>query len=132
MPHFSANTATTPIISKKVGALDSSLLSKMSTNTENELLDDGISKEGTHLSKPLSNDDVESKYDEDEPIDDHDIATSSKSTPSEEDIVFIKSFMNIDLCDSYNFDGHMSTSLGELFHVASKLYAPAGSIIPCC
>jgi hypothetical protein len=94
----------------------------MSTNTENELLDDVISKEGTHLS--MSNDDVESKYDGDEPIDDHDIATSSKSTPSEEDIVFTKSFMNIDLYDLYNFDARMSTSLGELFHVASKSYAP--------
>jgi hypothetical protein len=44
-PYFSPNTAS-PVIRKKVGALASSPLSKKSTNTESELLDDDIAKKG--------------------------------------------------------------------------------------
>jgi hypothetical protein len=85
----------------------------MYTNIEDELLDDGTDKEVMpNLSKSLSSDDIESEYDEDELYDKNDIATSSKSTPSEEDIAFTKAFMNIDLYDLDNFDDCMSTSLG--------------------
>jgi hypothetical protein len=88
-------------------------------------LDDGANKERTYnLSNSLSNNDIESEYDEGELDDENDIVTSSKSTPCEEDISFTKYFMNIDLDDLDNFGACISTSLGELVHVASKSYAP--------
>jgi hypothetical protein len=125
-PHFSPNAATTPVTRKKTTVLPSSPLSRMSTSTEHDLLDVGKDKEGTpDLSKSVSNDDIESEYDEDELYDENDIATSSKSTPSEEDIAFSEAFMNLDLDDLDKFDASMSTSLGELFPVASKMDAPA-------
>lgn len=98
----------------------------MSISTENVLLDDGKDKEGTpDLSKSFSNDDIESEYAEDELYNDNDIATSSKSTPSEEDISFTKAFMNLDFDDLDKFDASLSTCLGELIPVSSKTDAPA-------
>jgi hypothetical protein len=45
-PHFSPNAPTTLVIGNKATALLSSLVSRMSTNTEIELLDDGSDKHG--------------------------------------------------------------------------------------
>jgi hypothetical protein len=124
--HFSPNAATTPVIKKKTTILASSPLARMTTSTEKKLLDDVKDKEGmTDLSKSLSNDDIESKYYEDEFYNENDITTSPKSTPSEKDIAFTEAFMNLDLYDLDKFDGSLSTCLGELFHVASKTYGPA-------
>jgi hypothetical protein len=56
-PYFSHNTATTTDIRNKIGALASSPLFKMSTNTESGLLDDDIAKKRQpSFSKLLSND----------------------------------------------------------------------------
>jgi hypothetical protein len=98
----------------------------MSFKTEKHLLDDGKDKDVTpNLSKSLSNDDIKSKYDEDELYDKNDIANSSKSTHSEEDIDFSEAFMNLDLDDLDKFDASLSTCLGDLFPVANKIDAPA-------
>jgi hypothetical protein len=78
-------------------------------------LGDGQDKEGTpDLSKSLSNDDIEYEYDEDKLYyNENDIATSSKSTPSEEYIAFTETFMNLDLDDLDQFDASLSTCLGS-------------------
>jgi hypothetical protein len=66
-PHFLPNVATTPAIKKKVVVQTSSPLSMMSIINEKDLLDGGKDKEGMlNLSKPLSNNDIESEYEEDE------------------------------------------------------------------
>jgi hypothetical protein len=73
----------------------------------------------------LSNADIESEYEEDELYDEDDIAISSKSTHSEEDIAFTKAFMNLDLDALDKVDACLSTCIRDLFHVASKIDAPA-------
>ena len=126
-PHFSPNAATTPAPKKKTTVLASSPLSRMSTSTEKDLLDDGQDKEGTpDLSKSLSNNDIEFEHDKNELVKENDIDASSKETPSEEDIAFTKAFMSLDLDDLDKFEASLSTfALGELFPVASKCNEPA-------
>jgi hypothetical protein len=93
----------------------------MSFSTEKDLMDDGKDKEVTpNLSKTLSNDDIESEYEEDELYDENDITFSPKITHFEEDIAFNKAFMNIDLDDLDKFEASLSSCLGDLFHVARK------------
>jgi hypothetical protein len=93
----------------------------MSTSTEKDLLDDGKDKEGTpNLSKYLSNFEIESQNEEDEPNHENDITLSPKITHSEEDIAFTEAFINIDLDDLDKFEAGLSSCLGDLFCVSRE------------
>ena len=119
MPHFSPNVVVfTPAIKKSTTTLPQSPLSRMSINTETELLGDGTDEVGTpDSSSPLSNDDVDELYDCNDP------ASSSKFT--KEDLAFSKAFMSMDLDDLDKLEASMNTTLGELFSVAREAYESA-------
>lgn len=78
-PYFSPQVATTPAIKKKAIVQTSSPLSIMSTSNEKDLLDVDKDKEGTpDLSKSLSDEHMESEFEDDELYNENDSYLSPK------------------------------------------------------
>ena len=79
IPYLSPQVATTPAIKKKAIAQTSSPLSIMSTTIENDLLDVDKDKEGTpDLSKSMSDEHMESEFEDDELYNENDKSLSPK------------------------------------------------------
>jgi hypothetical protein len=89
------------------------------------LLDINKDKEGTlDLSKSLSDEHMESEYEEDELYNEDDSSLSPKVANAKEDGNFNETFINIELDDLDEFETSLGSCLHDLFPVARKTEAP--------
>jgi hypothetical protein len=124
-PHFSPQAAIAPVTKNKAIVHTSSSLSIMSTSNENDLLYVDKDKEGTpDLSNSMSDENLESEFEDDEPYNENDKSLSPKISNCKEDSIFTKAFMNAELDDLDEFEASLSSCLDDLFPDARKTEAP--------